>query len=100
MISGTDSLQSEADEPWQHLAAVESCAWVTLALQKLRESDREILVLRYGHDLGSRAIGEQLSINADAVDMRLSRARRRLLKAFVGLESGRRRTRSGVVPLG
>lgn len=100
MISGTDLLQSEADEPWQHLAALESRAWVTSALQKLRESDREILVLRYAHDLGSRAIGEQLSIGADAVDMRLSRARRRLLKAFVSLESGRRRARSGLVPLG
>lgn len=99
-IMGTDLLQSEVDEPWQHLATLESRAWVTLALQKLRESDREILVLRYTHDLGSRAIGEQLAIGADAVDMRLSRARRRLLQAFVGLESVRRRGQAGVVPLG
>jgi RNA polymerase sigma factor (sigma-70 family) len=51
---------------------------VRSALNGLRLEDREVLVLRYSLDWSSARIGEALGLTIQAVDMRLSRARRRL----------------------
>jgi RNA polymerase sigma-70 factor (ECF subfamily) len=48
------------------------------ALSQLRNDDREILLLRYSLGWSSPRIGEVLGLRADAVDMRLTRARQRL----------------------
>jgi len=48
------------------------------ALQQLSESDRQVLALKYTCGWSSVQIGGHLGIKTDAVDMRLSRARRRL----------------------
>lgn len=55
------------------------------ALQRLREEDREVLVLRYSLDWESARIAEALGTSAAAVDMRLSRARRRMAEAMAEL---------------
>jgi len=51
---------------------------VRSALAGLRLEDREVLVLRYSLDWSSARIAEALGLTIQAVDMRLSRARRRL----------------------
>jgi len=51
---------------------------VLSALAGLSEADQELLRLRAWEDLSSAEIAIALGINAPAVDMRLSRARRRL----------------------
>ena len=48
------------------------------AMAQLRADDREVLVLRYSMGWSSNRIADVLSSTASAVDMRLSRARRRL----------------------
>ncbi|MGH7199876.1 MAG: RNA polymerase sigma factor [Planctomycetaceae bacterium] len=48
------------------------------AMALLREEDREVLTLRYALDWSSQRIAEVLETTSTAVDMRLSRARRRL----------------------
>ena len=51
---------------------------VRAALDCLRPDDREVLVLRYALGWASQRISEVLEISTTAVDMRLSRARKRL----------------------
>ena len=48
------------------------------ALDQLRPEEQELLRLRAWEQLSSARIGEVLGISADAVDMRLARARRKL----------------------
>ena len=56
----------------------ETQALVREKLSELKAEDREVLVLRYAMGWSSIRIGESLQTSAAAVDMRLSRARRRL----------------------
>ncbi len=48
------------------------------ALSQMKDGDREVLVLRYSMNWSSIRIAEVLETTASAVDMRLSRARKRL----------------------
>ncbi|HUG91604.1 MAG TPA: sigma-70 family RNA polymerase sigma factor [Planctomycetaceae bacterium] len=58
------------------------------ALAKLKIEDREVLVLRYGLSWSSQRIAEVLESTAAAIDMRLSRARRRLAEILDDTEQG------------
>lgn len=60
------------------LQQAEQQSRVREALSRLRSDDREVLVLRYAMDWSSNQISTALNISSAAVDMRLSRARRRL----------------------
>ena len=53
-------------------------AKVAAAVSLLDEPSRVAVVLRYYEDLSSKQIGQMLQISPEAVDMRLSRARKRL----------------------
>ena len=48
------------------------------AMGQLRDEDREVLVLRYSMNWSSNRIAETLNVSPAAIDMRLSRARKRL----------------------
>jgi len=48
------------------------------AMSRLRDEDREVLTMRYTLAWSSKQIAETLESSASAIDMRLSRARRRL----------------------
>ena len=76
-------------DPAEHIAAIELHAQVRDALARLREADREVLVLRYALDWPSLRIADELDTSASAVDMRLSRARQRLAKVLETLGVGR-----------
>jgi RNA polymerase sigma factor (sigma-70 family) len=84
-----DALTGAAAEPAEIMGARELRGQVRDALARLREADREILVLRYALDWPSQRIADELGSNAAAVDMRLSRARQRLAQALDRLGVGR-----------
>ena len=60
----------------------EMCERVRKGMASLRDEDREVLVLRYSMDWPSERIGQVLQIAASAVDMRLSRARKKLAEVL------------------
>jgi len=73
-----DYLSTRQNEPAATFLSDERRDAVRAALAQLRESDREVLVLRYSLNWSSHRIAEVLETTASAVDMRLSRARKRL----------------------
>ena len=56
----------------------ESAEDALLALETLKPLDQEMVQLRIWEELSSAEIGQVVGLNATAVDMRLSRARKRL----------------------
>ncbi len=73
-----DETEGGSSDPAAILAHQELHDQVRAALECLRPSDREILVLRYALGWPSQRIAETLELTTSAVDMRLSRARQRL----------------------
>jgi RNA polymerase sigma factor CnrH len=73
-----DETEGSPADPAAILAHQELRDQVRAALDCLRPDDREILVLKYALGWPSSRIGEVLELTTMAVDMRLSRARRRL----------------------
>ena len=65
-------------DPVSQLVNAELQQHVRDALGELKPEDREVLVLRYALGWSSNRIADALQSTAAAVDMRLSRARRRL----------------------
>jgi RNA polymerase sigma-70 factor (ECF subfamily) len=73
-----DETAGKPANPQTILAQKEMQEQVRAALDRLRTDDREVLVLRYALGWPSNRIAEILELSTTAVDMRLSRARRRL----------------------
>ncbi|GAB4150412.1 MAG: sigma-70 family RNA polymerase sigma factor [Planctomycetaceae bacterium] len=73
-----DHLVGQEHSPETDLAHEELHAQVRAALSEMKEGDRQVLVLRYSLNWSSQRIAEVLETTASAVDMRLSRARKRL----------------------
>jgi RNA polymerase sigma-70 factor (ECF subfamily) len=71
-VRGTEPL------PLENLEQKEKFALLREVLAELPEADREILTLRYALEYDTGRIAEALDVNAAAIHMRLSRARRRL----------------------
>ncbi len=77
--AGNDFLmQTLAHEPSRQFDQHETIQLVNQMLNRLSDEDREVLILRYGFDWDSARMGEVLGTNSAAIDMRLSRARKRL----------------------
>ena len=73
-----ESIADETSEPAEDLVRDELHDRVREAMDLLKESDREVLVLRYSLNWSSQRIAEVLTSSPSAIDMRLSRARKRL----------------------
>ncbi len=73
-----DELAVSQREPSSILQRRELQSQVREALARLRIDDREVLLLRYAISWSSNRIADVLNSTPSAVDMRLSRARRRL----------------------
>jgi RNA polymerase sigma-70 factor (ECF subfamily) len=71
-------ISGSTEEPSKQLETRELHGKVRELLKQMREEDREVLVLRYALGWSSIRIGKTLDTTPSAVDMRLSRARRRL----------------------
>ena len=85
--SGTevDALESESTSPADRVEDAVS-GEVRAALRRMRQNDREVLVLRYLEGLGVDEIAARLEIAGDAVNTRLSRARTRMRPLLEKLE--------------
>jgi len=73
-----DETEGTSGDPASITAHQELQDQVRAALDCLQPNDREILVLRYALGWPSNRIADILELSTTAVDMRLSRARRRL----------------------
>lgn len=73
-----DDFAGDPTDPLDRMEAAETQSRVRACLADLREDDREALVLRYALGWSSARMSGVLGISAAAIDMRLSRARRRL----------------------
>jgi RNA polymerase sigma-70 factor (ECF subfamily) len=76
LLRGEDRGEGAAD----NLEAQETIQQVHRAIQQLNQRDREIIVLRYLEELPVEKLAEALSSSRGAIEVRLSRARRRLEK--------------------
>ncbi len=74
-----------ATTPTGDLQQRETCAEVRSAIGRLKVGLREVVVLRYLHDLPIDEIGMILGLSRTAVEVRLSRARQRLRELLVEL---------------
>lgn len=72
-----DILGTEKD-PLEGVLKKEDEAMLERALMKLETEDKNILVLRYFHDMSYKDIGDMLGMRAKAVDMRLYRIKKKL----------------------
>ncbi|MFQ5807930.1 MAG: RNA polymerase sigma factor [Phycisphaerae bacterium] len=66
----------------------ERCERVRRAVRKLPPKYREVVVLRYLEELAVPEIGQVLGLSRNAVEVRLSRARRQLKTDLAGLLEG------------
>lgn len=73
-----ENIVSEYEEPAGSFVQEELRGQVRTALIELKPKDREVLILRYSLNWSSIRIAEVLETSAAAIDMRLSRARKRL----------------------
>lgn len=77
-----DDFSGTAHDPVRIVAESEMRQKIRGLLGQLKTEDREVLVLRYALGWSSSRIADVLDSTAAAVDMRLSRARRRLGDLF------------------
>jgi RNA polymerase sigma-70 factor (ECF subfamily) len=73
-----DRLAARGSSPSARLQRDELCGQLRQALGELKDSDREILVLRYLEDLSTQEIAAVLKVSEATVKMRQLRALRRL----------------------
>ena len=73
-----DRLAARGSSPSARLQRAELCGLLRQALVELKDSDREVLVLRYLEDLSTREIAAVLQVSEATVKMRQLRALRRL----------------------
>jgi RNA polymerase sigma-70 factor (ECF subfamily) len=83
-----DEVVTTAADPAAAAEQQETRQRVRDALAQLKVEDREVLVLRYGLSWSSQQIAQALESTAPAIDMRLSRARRRLAELLEHAEQG------------
>jgi RNA polymerase sigma-70 factor (ECF subfamily) len=74
-------------DPLEKMACEETRGQLRAELAKMSRLDREVLTLRYALDYKTRDIADRLEISPAAVNMRLSRARQRLVKQLSAQES-------------
>ncbi len=73
-----DEMDGHQEDPAKVIEGLELQSQVREGLDQLKEEERQILILRYALNWSSNKIGEVLELKTSAVDMRLSRARKRL----------------------
>ena len=71
---------------------------VQAVLEKLGETDRAVVILRYWYELSYDEIAETLSLTNSAVKSRLHRARRELLDSWVANAAQLAKGRNEIVP--
>jgi RNA polymerase sigma factor (sigma-70 family) len=83
LLPGLDEFTGGAVDPRQTAQLHERQQQVRAALAELNEDDRRVLVMKYSMDWSAAQMGTVMGCTAAAIDMRLSRARRRLAEILV-----------------
>ncbi len=83
LLPGLDEFTGGAVDPRQTAQLHERQQQVRVALAELNEDDRRVLVMKYSMDWSAAQMGTVMGCTAAAIDMRLSRARRRLAEILV-----------------
>ncbi len=78
LLPGLDDMTGEPDSAEDRLALEERQTQIRGALQELNEDDRKVLVMKYAMDWSAAQMATVMDCSPAAIDMRLSRARRRL----------------------
>lgn len=86
LSANLDELSKERFEPEEILSFDENREAIREALLLLLEDDRKVLVMKYALNWSSAKMAKAMACSAAAIDMRLSRARRRLAELL--LEQG------------
>lgn len=83
LMPSMDELTAQPISPAKALVRFEQQTEVRDALKELNEDDRKVLVMKYALDWSTARIATAMDSNSAAIDMRLSRARRRLAEILV-----------------
>ncbi|WP_298866595.1 sigma-70 family RNA polymerase sigma factor [uncultured Gimesia sp.] len=83
-----DNIVGQNSDPLDDLNKKERNSQIRQSLRQLRDEDREVLVLRYALGWSSKRMSIALDTSTSAIDMRLSRARKRLCEELqkVGID--------------
>lgn len=83
LLPGLDDFAGQRHSAEEMLSLVERQQQVRKALSDLNEDDRKVLVMKYSMDWSAAQIATVMDCSPAAIDMRLSRARRRLAELLV-----------------
>ncbi|MEZ6123861.1 MAG: sigma-70 family RNA polymerase sigma factor [Planctomycetaceae bacterium] len=78
LSASLDELVQDRISPQEFLVGDENRSVIREALQQLLEDDRKVLVMKYSLNWSAAQMATAMDCSAPAIDMRLSRARRRL----------------------
>lgn len=81
-IAVREDLLGVGNDPLDGILEKENIAMLERALMQLETEDKDILVLRYFHDMSYKDIGDILGMRTKTVDMRLYRIKKKLREAM------------------
>jgi RNA polymerase sigma-70 factor (ECF subfamily) len=82
LLPGLDDFAGNRTSAEDKMSLVERPVQVRKALNELNEDDRKVLVMKYSMDWSAAQMATVMDCSAAAIDMRLSRARRRLAEVL------------------
>lgn len=82
-LPGMDEFSGQRVSAEEMLSLVEKQQKIRAALSELNEDDRKVLVMKYSMDWSAAQIATVMDCSPAAIDMRMSRARRRLAEILV-----------------
>lgn len=83
LLPGLDEFAGRRESAEDILNLSERQGQIRTAMKELNEDDRKVLVMKYSLDWSSAQMASVMDCSAAAIDMRLSRARRRLAEILV-----------------
>jgi RNA polymerase sigma-70 factor (ECF subfamily) len=81
-LPGLDDFAGHRESAEDILRLTERQGQIRKAMQELNEDDRKVLVMKYSMDWSAAQMATVMDCSAAAIDMRLSRARRRLAEVL------------------
>jgi hypothetical protein len=82
LLPGLDDFAGHRESAEDILRLTERQGQIRKAMQELNEDDRKVLVMKYSMDWSAAQMATVMDCSAAAIDMRLSRARRRLAEVL------------------
>ena len=83
LLPGLDDFAGNRNSAEDKLSLIERQVQVRKAMSGLNDDDRKVLVMKYSMDWSAAQIATVMDCSPAAIDMRLSRARRRLAEILV-----------------